>query len=208
MPRFIDIHTGMKGVTKQQLSMERYNDAVALSASSIDKGDEIFTRGNGLLSDPELIRLLTLPAAEDKVRIFEGMKGEHEAFERPASPLKASMAYDRWSNFLVISLRRARMQLACLKEFLANPLAEESELSNRMASLDQEEMTSFIISATELNELIAQAGMKVNEGPWLKLMAEVFNDVRARIDLPPLSIDDFRAKYFRSLTGGAPRFFE
>jgi len=187
----------------QQLAMETYNTALTMAGSEVDKGDEMFVRGTGIVSDPHLGAQYLLPALEKKVDIAEVMQREHRAFQVADRPKKARQAYERWTDLLAVFLARARLQLTCWNDWVDNP---SRDVSKRSTALDQAESESMNVAIRELNELIEQAGLSGE--PWFSINCAAFNDARNRIGLPPLTETDFRAKFLQGLTGGRPRFFE
>jgi len=187
----------------QQLAMETYNTALALASSVAQKGDEVFVRPVGLVSDPARAANYLLPALEKKVAIAEAMTTEHQAFPFPLTPRKAREAYDRCTDFLDVFLARARLQLTCWKLWVDDP---SRDLRERLAHLDEAEDQSMTVAIDALNDLIQSAGISAEA--WMSLNWAAFNDARSRVGMPPLTKADFRARFSQGIAGGRPRFFE
>jgi hypothetical protein len=154
------------------------------------------------VSDPHRAATYLLPAAEKKVAIAESMASQHNSYPAPQTPKKALEAYDSWTDFLTVFLARARLQLTCWADWVENP---SLDLSQRSTALDQAEDRSMTLAITHLNDLIHRAG--ISGDAWLSLNCAAFNDVRSRVELPPLTETDFRARFLQGLAGGRPRLF-
>jgi hypothetical protein len=186
----------------QQLAMETYNDGLALAAGTIEPGDEVFDRPKGLLENPSLVARYALPASKKKVAITEQMLSEDQAFDVSGLPKQALEVYNLATEWLTVVIARARLQLTCLEDWVNNPSIDVDE---RMSSLDSAEEVTFLVAVSALNSLIERAGLLGD--PWLAINHEVFNDVRGRVGLSPLSATDFRARFLQGVSGGRPRFF-
>jgi hypothetical protein len=186
----------------QQLAMETYNDGLALAAGTIERGDEIFNRPKGLFQNPSLVAKYALPASEEKLAITEEMLSEHQAFDVSGLPKQALEVYSLATESLTVIIARARLQLTCLRDWVDNPSIDVYE---RMSSLDGAEEVTFLAAVSALNSLIQRAGLSGD--PWLAICHEVFNDVRGRVGLSPLSATDFRARQLQGMAGGRARFF-
>ncbi len=186
----------------QQLAMETYNDGLALAAGTIERGDEVFNRPKGLLENPSLVARYALPASEKKVAITEQMLSEHQAFDVSGLPKQALEVYNLATESLTVVIARARLQLTCLEDWVDNPSIDVDE---RMSSLDRAEEVTLLDAVGALNSLIERAGLVGD--PWLAICHEVFNDVRGRVGLSPLSATDFRARWLQGMAGGRGRFF-
>ncbi len=189
-------------IALQQLAMETYNDGYALAAETIERGDEIFNRPKGLFQNPSLVAKYALPASEKKVAITEEMLSEHQAFDVSGLPKQALEVYSLATESLTVIIARARLQLACLRDWVDNPSIDVNE---RMSSLDGAEEVTVLAAVRALNSLIQHAGLSGD--PWLAIVHEVFNDVRGRVGLSPLSATDFRARMLQGMAGGRARFF-
>jgi hypothetical protein len=189
-------------IALQQLAMETYNDGLALAAGTIERGDEIFNRPKGLFQNPSLVAKYALPASEKKVAITEEMLSEHQAFDVSGLPKQALEVYSLATELLTVIIARARLQLTCLRDWVDNPSIDVYE---RMSSLDGAEEVTFLVAVSALNRLIERAGLSGD--PWLAICHEVFNDVRGRVGLSPLSATDFRARQLQGMAGGRGRFF-
>lgn len=190
-------------VALQQLAKEIYSTAMSMAASNINTGDQVWVRDIASVVKPGLAEKYLLPAAEKTVNVAETMVAEHRAFYAVQKPKKALEAYDKWADFLAVFLARARLLLACWKDWVDNP---SLELSERASSLDQVEDSSMTVSLNVLHDLIRRAGLEGE--PWLSINCAAFNEVRSRIGLPPLTEPDFRARLHQGVAGGRVRFFD
>jgi len=188
---------------RQQFTMEIYNTAMTIALDVKQHGDEVWIRDTAPVSDPHRAATYLLPAAQKKATIAESMASEHYSYPAPQTPKEALQAYNSWTDFLAVFLARARAQLTCWAELLQNP---SLDLGQRLTALDQAEDRSLTLAATRLNDLIHYAGISTDA--WLSLYCAAFNDVRSRVDLPPFTETDFRAKFLQGLAGGRPRLFE
>jgi hypothetical protein len=189
-------------VALQQLTMEIYNDAMALSAQAANFGDEMSPGAKAFLSDPRLVEEHLLPTAMRKVAITESMLEEHTPFNHEDFPGEAIAALDKWSEVLGVMLARARLQLTCINDWLKNlsPVTYE-----RMTSLDQAEFESSGQAINELNGLVRRVGL--DRDAWFVVNWGAFNSVRARMGLSPLTRTDFNARMLQGQAGGRARFF-
>ena len=187
----------------QQLSMEIYNDGMArASDSSFDRGDEINRRAGGGSFLPSNVELHFIPAAEQKVRLAAEMVSEHEAFDIATLPKRELEACRVWSNFLQVFMARARLQLSCLQEVVEMP---SIDVNTRMISLDAAEIAAMRKGLAAQNGLVKKAGL-VGE-PWDEITIESINLVRERIELAPLTRNEFTTRLHQGLTGGNARYF-
>jgi hypothetical protein len=186
----------------QQFTLETYNTAMTIASDTKQQGDEVWIRDVAPVSNPHRAATYLLPATEKKVTIAESMASEHHSYPAPQTPKKALEAYNSWTDFLTVFLARARLQLTCWEDWVENP---SLDLSQRSTALDQAEDRSMTLAITYLNDLIQHAG--ISRDAWLSLNCAAFNDVRNRVDLPPLTETDFRARFLQGLAGGRPRFF-
>ena len=189
-------------IALQQLSMETFNDGLARAAETFEPGDEILNVPKGLFQNPSLVAKYTLPASEKKVAITEEMLSEHQAFDVSGLPKQAAEVYDLATENLTVVIARARLQLTCLRDWVDNP---SIDVYQRMSSLDGAERMTFLAAVSALNSLIERAGLSGD--PWIAIVHEVFNDVRGRVGLSPLSATDFRARQLQGMAGGRARFF-
>ena len=185
----------------QQLTMERYNDALALAAGLSTPTHEGLVRPQALLHDPQAVVRYVLPALQTKLEILDAMDEKHKSLSRPTSrPMKA--AYDHFTSLLAVMQQRARFQHDSHMAWTKDPSLEVNP-----TLLDSAENSALNKSLQSLNEVIEKAGMRVNEEPWLEVVCGAFNAVRAYVGLSPLSGSDFRSRYFGGLMGQPARFF-
>lgn len=195
-------HLQLQGAL-MQLATETYNGALFNASSIVTPGDELTTRTVAGVSDPVAAVSYVLPAVEKKLAIGQMMLSEHGAFECPVRPPRAAQACQLWSAFLDIFLSRANLQSACWRDWTAQP---SLDLTERMTRLDHPENLALTTAVAKLNELIASSG--ISQDSWFSINCTAFNNARGRVNLPPLSEPDFRARYLQGLAGGRPRFFE
>jgi hypothetical protein len=185
----------------QQLTMEGTNDAFSLAAGTSTPTHEGLVRPLVLLGDPHAVVRYVIPALQTKLEILAAMEEKHRAFQRPTSkPMKT--AYDDFTSLLATMRQRATFQYESHTAWTKNP-----SLEVRHTLLDSAEDSALNRSLRTLNGMIEKAGMRVNEEPWLEVVCQAFNSVRAYVGLPPLGGSDFRSRYFAGLMGQPARFF-
>ena len=185
----------------QQLTMERTNDAFALAAGTTTPTHEGFVRPQALLRDPDAVVRYMIPALQVKREVLAAMEEKHRTFPKPTSkPVKT--AYDEFTSLLAAMQQRATFQY---ESYVA--WTEDPSLEVRPMLLDPVEDSALNKLLRTLNGVIEKVGMRVNEEPWLEIVCQAFNSVRADVGLPPFSGSDFRSRYFAGLTGQPARFF-
>lgn len=190
----------------QQLAMERFNDACALAAGTgTPTNDFLFgalrVRPQVLFRQPRAVAEYVLPALRTKLEILALMDTQHRAFPDPGvGPM--GRAYDDCTAALATMRERAGLQYEGFNAWSKNPSLEMD-----VSRLDSAENAALNKSVRSLNDLIAKAGLRVNEEPWLELTCQAFNVVRASAELLPLSGSDFTRRYFGGLAGRPARFF-
>jgi hypothetical protein len=186
----------------QQFAMERVNDAGAVAAGTGTPTDEGLVRPQMLLWQPRAVAEYVLPALQTKLETLALMDKQHRAFfcEPGVGPIR--LAYDDFTSLLAIMRERATLQYEGF-----NAWSKDPSLETDVSGLDSAESAALNKSVASLNDLIAKAGLRVNEEPWLELNCEAFNAVRGSVGLPPLSGPDFRRRYFGGMAGRPARFF-
>lgn len=187
-------------VAYQQLSMERYNDAVAGAAGMSALTDEGLRRPLAALTDTEAVRARVVPALRVKGEILQEMQKHHGRFTRPTSSQLRS-AYDDFSYYLSILRDRADLQLKGFSAFL-DPSASVPDTTQ----LDAAERDAMNRAMKNLNELIASVG--IDDNAWMELNCEEFNAVRKAVGLGPLRLQDFQSIYIGGQEGKPARFFD
>ena len=185
----------------QQLAMEGYNDAMALSAGTGTPTNEGLMRPAVLVSDPSAVRQHVLPALTRKNDIFQSVESEHTAIGQPTTKA-LRQAYDDFSSALRVMQERARLQHEGFGAWVEDPTLDVEVTPSRLDAAEGEAITR---AAASLNELISKVGLDTDE--WLDVNCDAFNAVRASIGLPAMSSADFRNTYFGGLVGEPARFF-
>ena len=153
--------------------------------------------------DPGPVDQYLVPATETKVDFIKKMDAEHRAFNAIQQANKSHDAYENWTKYLTLFLARSRLQLECWNEYVSDP---SLDISERINSLDEAEHASLMVSLMALNQLIKRAGLEGE--PWLTINCAAFNDVRNRIELPPLTEPEFRSRFYKGMAGEPTSFFE
>lgn len=190
-------------VALQQLGTEIYGTAMTMASSSVNTSGSVFVRDIASIVDPGAVKEFLVPATTQKLDIIVKMGQEHQGFHDAQKSDKTFDSSEKWTDFLEIYLARARLQLACWNDYMADP---SQDLTVRLTSLDQAENASLTVAMTSLNALIKRAGLEGD--PWLSINCSAFNDVRSRIGLGPLDEADFRERFYRGLAGEPPNFFQ
>ncbi len=191
-----------------QGALQDFTGELSITAMAIADGaglqeDGVFARGRAYVTDPHRAATHLLPAFEKTVTMAESMASEHNSYPAPQTPKKALEAYNSWTDFLTLFVTRARLELACYTEWVENP---SLDVSQRSAALNQATDGSLALAVTRLKDLVRYAGISTDA--WWSLNCAAFNDARSRVDLPPLTETDFRARYLSMVAGSRPRFFE
>ena len=190
-------------VALQQLAKETYDTAMSKAAGSVNMSGSVLVRDIGTIVDPGPVDQYLVPATETKVDFIKKMDAEHRAFNAIQQANKSHDAYESWTKFLTLALARSQLQLECWKDYVSDP---SLDLSERINSLDEAEDASLMVSLTALNQLIKRAGLEGE--PWLTINCAAFNDVRNRIELPPLTEPEFRSRFYKGMAGEPTSFFE
>jgi hypothetical protein len=184
--------------------MEIYNEGITkASSSTIDPGNEVTVRPIGLILNPELIEAHALPASLQKCQLVESMIWEHEQIAPASLPRECRDSLKLWSELLVVMLARARLQRDCLQDWVNNP---GGDMTPRISSLDKLEDAKLDLAMKSLNRLIQVAGLPGE--PWLEINRQAFNNVRARLSLGEMSMEEFRNRLSQGMLGIKPRFFQ
>jgi hypothetical protein len=184
----------------QQLSMERYNDAVAGAAGMPALTDEGLRRPVVALTDTEAIRERVVPALRAKVEILREMQEHHGRFTRPTCR-QLRRAYDDFSHALSLLRDRADLQSKVFSSFL-----DHSASIPDTTQVDAAELAAMDRALKTLNELIASVG--IDGDAWMELNCEAFNAVRKAVGLGPLRLQDFQRTFIGGLEGQPARYFD
>ena len=188
----------------QHLAMETYNTGLFMAASNVNPGDDVSVRGMATIVDPSFAEKQIVPAAEKKVDIAEAMLEEHQGFQAVQKPEKSQEAYNKWADFAIIHLARARLQLETWKEWVASPSLNVAGLEVRRSSLDQAEHNSMTAALDALNRLGRSLGFLER----VPASFTAFNEVWSRLGLSQLTAPDFEARINGALAGESIRFFD
>jgi hypothetical protein len=183
----------------QQLSMERYNDAL-LAAGIGSRGPELSHRVVEGAEIPNKVAEHLIPAFAEKDEVFGQIDKVHVAFGRPTSS-QLRPAYDDFSRFL----DAMRTRLVAQREAFNGWAADKDATAFLTPAEDLAEMRACDASITTLNALIAQ--IRLSPDNWLNINADAFNLVREWIGLSPLTRAEFREKYSQGQETGSARFF-
>ena len=142
-----------KMLAYQQLSMERYNTAVALASGSPSGPSMPVERQSSNLSNPTLVSQYIIPALEYKIGLIRLMKDRHEQIDQLITK-EIRRPYEDMS--VVISLMRERVDLQYegFKSFVKN-----LEFDSDITRLDQAETAAFVRAAQSLTRTSCQGGL-------------------------------------------------
>jgi hypothetical protein len=183
----------------QQLTMERYNDALA-RAGLAPLGNEISHSATSGLITPKSVYDLVIPALVAKRETFEHLHEEHATFGRP-TVVKQQSAYDDFGRLLAKMRERTEAQYNGYLAWVGDATSAGVDTS----ALDLAELRALDVSISSLNALIEQT--RLDPEGFLDINHDAHNTVRASIGLHPLSGVEFRSRYFNGLASGSGRFF-
>lgn len=183
----------------QQLTMERYNDALA-RAGMAPPGNEITHSATSGIITPKSVYDFVLPALVAKRETFAHLHEEDAAFGRPTL-VKQQSVYDDFGRLLVKMRERTEAQYNGYLDWVGDATSAGVNTS----ALDLAERRALDVSISSLNSLIQQTG--IDPEGFLDINHEANNTVRAWIGLDPLSGAEFRSRYFNGLASGSGRFF-
>ena len=184
----------------QQLTMERYNDAITL-ASGIQSGDETTRQYYKGQTWTGLVQQHVLPAVTFKLDIIGRMVAAHREIRRPTLS-QLTKAYDTSGAMLAAILRRAEAQQAGWQKWLTDPAMEAVDTPQ----FDRDELKALDAAIDSINDVIFKR-LKLNPTVFMEINTQATNCVRSTIGLAPLSQDEYAAKYAMGLSGTPVRFY-
>lgn len=184
----------------QQLTMERYNEAL-VRAGMTPPGNEIVHSTTSGMITPKAVYDFVLPALVAKRETFEHVHEEHTRFGRPTVLKQAARAYDDFARLLAKVRERTEAQYNGYLAWVGDATSAGVDTS----ALDRAESRALDVSINSLNSLIAHT--RLDPEGFLDINRNAHNTVRDSIGLDPLSGDEFRSRYFNGLATGSGRFF-
>jgi hypothetical protein len=184
----------------QQLSMERYNDALAFAARIDTPTNEFLSpRQSVTLFDVSAVREYVLPALQMKFQTLQIMENEHRNIEQTTSNILKPV-YTDFSQQLTAMQKRTRLQYECFSAWI-----QDQTRSLDTTQVDETERQAMDRTCISLNELINKVGLDVDA--WLDVVCDAHNAVRETIGISPMKAQEFREIYFSGLAGKPARFF-
>ncbi len=199
-----------KGLAYQQLSMEINNDATAAVFGAPLRTSELSHQEFAGDATPQSVRDVLLPAIDEKLKCLELMSAE---FDLAARAVSAGSVTSRTGQTLRsvcadfagsarTSKARADVQRNSFRTFVERPDLPQPDPS----ALDGAEATATTKALMGLQSVLERAGVDLDA--LTAINHEVGNEIRTSRQQTPLTLDDYRARYFIGITGGHARFFD
>ena len=185
---------------RQQLALEEWNDALAAQATDPMEGDEIFNPSVVEINEAHAARCL--PVAERRLASAFSVRNEFAKLRDFEMPEALVVAIDAWALVFEVHLKRCEKTVGDVRALTAGTRGGDDDEERRLVSEESQAMDLAVAA-----EGAVMNQWRIDFAELQEMMFAACNDLRLKLGIPKLSVDEYTELYSSAMAGQRSRFY-